>query len=521
MATITFQNLFRLYDKLAGMTGTATTEAEEFHKIYKLEVLTIPTHKTTQRIDEPDRVYKTELGKFQAVVEEIKQRHAKGQPVLLGTVSIEKNEIVAEMLKAAGIPCKVLNAKNHAGEGEIIAQAGRKGAVTVATNMAGRGVDILLGGNPPVPAEAEEVRALGGLHVIGTERHEARRIDNQLRGRAGRQGDPGSTQFYVSMEDDLMRIFGSERLKQRMEMLGLPDSEAIESRMLSRAIETAQKKVEGNNFDIRKHLLEYDDVLNKHRTVIYTRRRDILESAHAPTVEGVRPLKVAVLEAVEHEIEQLVLFHTPEEDEGAWNIEEIERAAGTLLPQGTDVKTALASVAVDHQKGREDIAQKRTALIEALMQLARTAYSGIEERIGDPVRMAEVERMLLVQAIDMFWVEHLDAIDHLRRGIGLQGYGQRDPLVEYKREAFRLFNGLLSTIDKYAAMAIFKIQIAQELVKESQQSSNLGRMTLSGPAKEGGDVVAASTEGENMEKVGRNDLCPCGSGKKYKKCHGA
>ncbi len=518
MATITFQNLFRLYNKLAGMTGTAITEAEEFHKIYKLEVLTIPTNKTSQRDDAPDRVYKTQLGKYQAVVKEIKEKNEKGQPVLLGTVSIEKNELLAELLKQAGVPFNLLNAKNHEREGEIIAQAGRKGAVTVATNMAGRGVDIILGGNPPDPKEAEEVKALGGLHVLGTERHEARRIDNQLRGRSGRQGDPGSTQFYVSMEDDLMRIFGTEKMKKRMDMLGLPDDQAIESKMLSRAIESAQRKVEGHNFDIRKHLLEYDDVLNKHRTAIYIRRRNILKSANQPTEEGERPLKIQVLQAVEHEIEQSVLFHTPEEMPEAWNVEEIERAASALLPSFVDVKGRLKMIETEHQ-GRADMAVKRNAIIEGLMDLAKKAYVEIEEKVGKTVQMAEIEKAILLQSIDMFWVDHLDAIDYLRRGIGLQGYGQRDPLVEYKKEAYRMWSELLVTIDKYVANTIFKIQIAQETAEQELQTHMRGKnLKLAGPAKEGDGGGAEASD--VFKKVGRNDPCSCGSGKKYKKCHG-
>jgi preprotein translocase subunit SecA len=291
LATVTFQNLFRLYEKLSGMTGTAETEAEEFHKIYKLEVLSIPTNRDNQRIDLVDRVYKNELGKYRSVVREIKERHQKGQPVLVGTASIDKNELLSKMLEIEGVPHQVLNAKNHEKEAEIIAQAGRKGAVTVATNMAGRGVDILLGGNPPTEAEANEVRALGGLFVLGTERHESRRIDNQLRGRAARQGDPGSTQFYLSMEDDLMRIFGSDRMKKMMDTLGIGEDEAIEHKMLTKSLAAAQRKVEGHNFDLRKHVLEYDDVLNKHRTSIYRKRRDLLEASTMPTVDGESPLK--------------------------------------------------------------------------------------------------------------------------------------------------------------------------------------------------------------------------------------
>jgi preprotein translocase subunit SecA len=523
MATITFQNLFRLYSKLAGMTGTAVTEAEEFHKIYKLEVLTIPTNKTTQRKDAPDRVYKTELGKFNAVVAEIKRLHELGQPVLVGTVSIDKNEVLAELLKMAGVPFNLLNAKNHEKEGEFIAQAGRKGAVTVATNMAGRGVDILLGGNPPEPKEAEDVRGSGGLHVIGTERHESRRIDNQLRGRAGRQGDPGSTQFYVSMEDDLMRIFGSDRLKSRMEMLGLPDNEAIESKMLSKAIETAQKKVEGHNFDIRKHLLEYDDVLNKHRTVIYTRRRNILTQSTQPTQEGERPLKSLVLQSTEHEIEQLVLFHTGAEDPAQWDLGEIEKAAIAMLPADVDVKGRLEIISTD-VNGRADIATKRTGLIDGLLVLAKEAYAKVEQNIGDTVRMGEIEKAIMLQAIDMFWVEHLESIEYLRRGIGLQGYGQRDPLVEYKREAFRMFNELVSAIDKYIANAVFKIQLATQAAEQQLQITipSAGYLQMSGPQKEGDEHVKDDpVTDERFKEVGRNDMCPCGSGKKFKKCHGA
>jgi len=523
MATITFQNLFRMYSKLAGMTGTAVTEAEEFHKIYKLEVLSIPTNKNIQRNDSADRVYKNQLGKFRAVINEIKALHEKGQPVLVGTVSIDKNEILAEMLKAEGVPFNLLNAKNHEREAEYIAQAGRKGAVTIATNMAGRGVDIILGGNPPSPEEAEEVRKLGGLHVLGTERHESRRIDNQLRGRSGRQGDPGSTQFYVSMDDDLMRIFGSDKLKGRMEMLGLPDDEPIESRMLSKAIETAQKKVEGHNFDIRKHLIEYDDVLNRQRTVIYKRRRDILNASNEATQEGERPLKTMVMQAVEHEIEQIVLFHTAEEDFTLWNLEDIEKAAAGFLPSGMDIKGKL-ELAATKNEGKLEIASKRTVLISELMELAREAYGNIERAMGDMVRMADLEKSLLLHAIDMLWVEHLDSMDHLRKGIGLQGYGQRDPLVEYKRESFRRFNELLALIDKQVANGVFKIQLARELVQQAQSDVGQGIVTsglvLSGAPKEGNDPESVKETERPFKDAGRNDSCPCGSGKKFKKCHG-
>jgi preprotein translocase subunit SecA len=523
MATITFQNYFRLYTKLAGMTGTAATEAEEFHKIYKLEVLTIPTNKTSQRRDLSDRVYKNEVGKFKAVVREIKERNATGQPILVGTVSIEKNEILGELLQAEGVPFNLLNAKNHEREGEIIAQAGRKGAVTIATNMAGRGVDILLGGNPPDPKEAEEVRRLGGLHVLGTERHESRRIDNQLRGRAGRQGDPGSTQFYVSMDDDLMRIFGSEKMKARMEFLKVPDDEAIENGLLSKALESAQRKVEGHNFDIRKHLLEYDDVLNKHRTVIYKKRRDLLELSREATQEGERPLKKIALEAVEREIEQLVMFHTAAEEPSEWSLEDIRSSVAMLLAMDPTHMDRIALVVTD-MEGKADIAAKRTALIEGFMSLAREAYAKTEERIGDTTLMAEVEKAIQLRATDDLWIEHLDAIDHLRKAISLQGYGQRDPLVEYKREAYRLFHELLALIDKQIVQTIFRIQLAQQAAQEKQLNGRPVR--LEGPAKtaegSGSAVESAAPSTDPMFKdVGRNDPCPCGSGKKYKKCHGA
>jgi preprotein translocase subunit SecA len=526
MATITFQNYFRLYAKLAGMTGTAATEAEEFHKIYKLEVLSIPTNKTSKRTDLSDRVYKNEIGKFKAVVREIKERNKTGQPILVGTVSIEKNEVLGEMLRQEGVPFNLLNAKNHEREGEIIAQAGRKGAVTIATNMAGRGVDILLGGNPPDPKEAEEVRALGGLHVLGTERHESRRIDNQLRGRAGRQGDLGSTQFYVSMDDDLIRIFGAdraERLKSQMDFLKVPDDEAIENKLLSRAIEASQRKVEGHNFDIRKHLLEYDDVLNKHRTAIYKRRHDILELAQQATQEGERPLKVMVLEAVEHEIEQLVMFHTAAEEPSEWDLDAIRSAVSALLTIDASRMDGLSLVASETD-GKADIATKRTGLIEKIMELARETYAKTEERIGDSALMSEVEKAVLLRSTDDLWIEHLDAIDHLRKGISLQGYGQRDPLVEYKREAYRLFHELLALIDKQVAQAIFKIQLARQMAEEDQRVGGQ-QIRLEGPAKTaegtGSAVRSAAPSTDPMFKdVGRNDPCPCGSGKKFKKCHG-
>jgi preprotein translocase subunit SecA len=527
MATITFQNYFRMYDKLAGMTGTALTEAEEFYKIYKLEVVEIPTNKTSQRKDGSDRVYKTEKGKFTAVVREIKRLHEAGQPVLVGTASIEKNEVLGELLRMEGIPFNLLNAKNHEREGEWIAQAGRKGGVTVATNMAGRGVDIILGGNPPEEAEAEFVKSVGGLHVLGTERHESRRIDNQLRGRAGRQGDPGTTQFYVSLEDDLMRIFGSDTMKKRMDFLRIPEDEAIESKMLSKALEGAQRKVEGHNFDIRKHLLEYDDVINKHRMAIYTQRRQILEDGAKPTEEGERPLKKRIMEAVETEIEQIVFFHTAADDSSLWDLEEVAKAVNALLPAEFDVSSRLKEVEAK-MGGKQVAVETRTSIIEICMESTKKAYEKIETSIADPGFMSDIERGILLRSYDDLWTEHLDAVDHMRRGIGLQGYAQHDPLVEYKREAYRMFNELNSLINKQVAHAIFKIPTAQAVVTRqfgAGLNSNQPLM-FSGAAKtsdelqsEGQTQTTVKTD-PKYKDVGRNDLCPCGSGLKFKKCHG-
>ncbi len=480
LATISFQNLFRMYDKLAGMTGTAETEAEEFWKIYQLDVVAVPTNRPMVRLDQNDKIYKTEEAKYRAVVADIAGRTAKGQPVLVGTISVAKNEYLSGLLKQAGVKHELLNAKNHEREAQIIAQAGRLGGVTVATNMAGRGVDIILGGTPTEEAEAKQVRELGGLYVIGTERHESRRIDNQLRGRSGRQGDPGASMFYVSMEDDLMRIFGGDRLKSIMERLGLPDDEAIEHKMISGSIEQAQKRVEGHNFDIRKYLVEYDDVMNKHRLVIYRKRRQIL---------ALDPMQEDWL----HEDIQEMLAP-----------EEIERFEG----------------------------QTKTFGHEAMKQLERTVY---------------------LRIIDTFWIDHLNAMQELREGIGLRGYGQHDPLVEYKHEAYNLFQRLLETIDDEVVNVLLKAELAQpsslpqptrqmiltgadeamaggaisnmttaEAATPMSQPANDGRQPAQEPGKVQVTVRQASSSSESgMPKVGRNDPCPCGSGKKYKKCHGA
>ncbi|MFA6388346.1 MAG: preprotein translocase subunit SecA, partial [Patescibacteria group bacterium] len=435
LATITFQNLFRLYAKLAGMTGTAETEKEEFYKIYKLDVVVVPTHRVMIRKDAPDSVYRTEQGKYQAVVEKIKEFHTKGNPILVGTISIAKNELLAGLLERAGIPHQVLNAKQHEREAEIIAQAGKKGAVTIATNMAGRGVDIILGGNPPDAKEADEVRALGGLVVFGTERHEARRIDNQLRGRSGRQGDPGWSQFFVSMEDDLMRIFATDRVKSIMKALNWPEDMPIENKIVSRSIETAQKRVEGHNFDIREHIVKYDDVMNRHREIIYKKRNEIL----AAEPEQVRKI---ILELVEAEIEHVVSFHTNIDNEQQWNIKEIYETLNSIFPVVEAERKALADLQTTAGDRLQD-ARARTAIVEYLITLAKQRYDTMIKKVDNATLVFQVEKGFYLRAIDTLWMEHLDQMAYLRDGIGLRGYGQRDPLVEYKREAYGMFTELI------------------------------------------------------------------------------
>ncbi|HPV70311.1 MAG TPA: preprotein translocase subunit SecA [Candidatus Magasanikbacteria bacterium] len=539
LATVTFQNYFRMYEKLSGMTGTAATEAEEFAKIYNLEVVEIPTNRDMIRRDLSDRIYKNESGKFLAVVKEIKERHEKGQPVLVGTISIEKNEILSELLAKEGVPHKILNAKNHESEAEIIAQAGKLGAVTLATNMAGRGVDIILGGTPVDPETAKKVRELGGLHVLGTERHESRRIDNQLRGRAGRQGDPGSSQFYVSMDDDLMRIFGSEKIRKMMEFLKIPDDMPIENKMVSKSLESAQRKVEGHNFDIRKHLLDYDDVINKHRTVIYKKRREILDEyakekeqlanpVTVPAEDQTQTLKNKILELVEKEIEQFVYYHTGATSGGDWNISEIIETTSTIFPLQEEEKQQLLKMG-GNADGRLQEAEERTKIIEFLVDLSHKRFEELEKEIltsageGGKLLLLEIAKGILLRSIDTLWVDHLVAIDYLRAGIGLRGYGQRDPLVEYKKEAYRLFNELLSLIQKEVVYSVYKISAGLKIAPSLMQRQGL---QMSGAQKEsgtGGHSLASKKEfSEDAlgHKVGRNDLCPCGSGKKFKKCHG-
>ena len=538
MATITFQNLFRMYSKLGGMTGTAATEAEEFYKIYKLETIVIPTNRPNIRKDLNDLIYRTEEDKFKAVIRDVKERNEKGQPILIGTISIEKNEIMTEMMEREGLRPQMLNAKNHQREAEVIAQAGKKGAITLATNMAGRGVDIILGGNPPVKEDQEEVRSLGGLHVIGTERHESRRIDNQLRGRAGRQGDPGSSQFYVSTDDDLMRIFGGDRMKGLMRTLNVPADVPIENKMISNSIESAQKKVEGNNFDIRKHLVEYDDVINKHRMAIYKRRREIIEiSEIAEQVSDDTPKTLAeiILPMIKAEVESVIVFHTAAEQPIEWNIQEIYETMRTVFSAGEELKTKLEELVVAGgrlEDIKEKISQHLFAEIEKQYQLLAEKFTAVG------LDFKEVEKGILIRSIDQLWVEHLETVDYLRRGIGLRGYGQRDPLVEYKKEAYRLYQELVGLINKNVAYSIFKTgeglamaaaQQEREAVKMFARAPE-ARLEFSGAQKEmqrqAGDrntidLVRDKAKDESGKIVGRNDPCPCGSGKKFKKCCGA
>ncbi len=499
LATITFQNYFRLYEKLSGMTGTAQSSAEEFHKVYKLDVISIPTHRVNRREDLHDLVFKTENGKFLTTVEEIKKRHETGQPVLVGTVSIEKNERLSGLLRVAGVKHEILNAKNHEKEAEIIAQAGRLGAVTIATNMAGRGVDIVLGGNPPNKEDAETVKSVGGLHVIGTERHEARRIDNQLRGRAGRQGDPGSSQFFASLEDELMRVFGGERIKNLMTMFDFPETMPLEHSMVTKTIESAQEKIEGFNFDSRKHILEYDDVMNRQREAIYKMRRDIL--LHDDEAK----LRQQIYDMTFGEVSRVVDMHTAENVSN----EAIDRLGEIFEPL---LQTDKGVIASEIQKflskdATNDIV--RDEVKAHLFDTLKNTHEAKFQKMGSEA-LRNLEKAYMLQAIDMLWMDHLDTMDHLRDSVRLRAYGQRDPLVEYKNEGIRLFRDLQNAIKSAVVAAVFRIGIQQSQVHTHQpipvQTINLG--SVSTPSANGG------------QEVGRNDPCPCGSGKKYKKCHG-
>jgi preprotein translocase subunit SecA len=504
-ATITLQNYFRLYTKLAGMTGTAATEAEELDKIYKLEVVSIPTHRPMIRVDGADLVYRHVRSKYDGVVEEVAARNATGQPVLVGTVSVESSEYLSDLLTRQGIAHEVLNAKHHEREAQIVAQAGRKGAVTIATNMAGRGTDIILGGTPDGRdpddwlQEHEDVVALGGLHIIGTERHESRRIDNQLRGRAGRQGDPGSSRFYVSFEDDLMRRFAPEWLPGMMQKLGMEDNTPLEHSWVTKAIQTAQVKVEGHNFDIRKNVVEYDDVMNKHREVIYAERRKILEGAN---------LRTNILAMVNEEIEGLVEAHVPDRSGDPWDPQILWSELNAVVPMTGDDLTPEALA----EMSREDV-------LERLEEYAEAEYARREEEMGEEV-VREIERLIMLKTIDSLWVEHLTAMDEMRQGIGLQAYAQQDPLVAYKREAFDMFNQLLGNIRNGVTRAIYHVQLAPA-APPPRPAPPPARMRVNVTDDDAPDGAKASAGRTVTRKVGRNDPCPCGSGRKYKRCHGA
>ena len=434
-------------------------------------------------------------------------------------------------MEREGLRPQMLNAKNHQREAEIIAQAGRRGAITLATNMAGRGVDIILGGNPSTKEEQEEIRALGGLHVIGTERHESRRIDNQLRGRAGRQGDPGSSQFFVSTEDDLMRIFGGDRMKNLMQTLRVPDDLPIENKMISKSIESAQKKVEGNHFDSRKHLVEYDDVINKHRIAIYERRREVIDIAEGVTGSETKSLGEIIKKLIAEELQFLVNFHTAGDDQESWNLQEIYETVRTIWSPQASLLEQLQSLA----KGDEDKGKIRTKIIDYLYQEAQEIYDSLTDRFAQAgIDFKEVEKGMLIRAIDQHWVEHLEAIDYLRQGIGLRGYGQRDPLVEYKKEAWRLYQELNNLVNKHIVYGIYHTAdglsaVSAEVLQAFANKNQAQQLEFSGAQKEmhkqAGerntfDLVTEKLKDESGKKVGRNDLCPCGSGKKYKKCHG-
>jgi preprotein translocase subunit SecA len=544
LATITLQNYFRMYDKLSGMTGTAATESEEFAKIYELDVTVIPTNRTLGRINFPDVVYKSEREKFDAVANEIAERHGKGQPVLVGTVSIEKSERLSKLLKKRGIAHQVLNAKYHEREAEIVAQAGREKSVTIATNMAGRGTDILLGGNPDFLAKAllskkgldpatasaeareaawteakrltdpehERVVQLGGLHIIGTERHESRRVDNQLRGRSGRQGDPGSSRFYLSLEDDLLRIFGSERIQRIMDRLGMEEGEPIEHKLVTRAIGTAQKRVETRNFEIRKHLLEYDDVMNKQREIVYGLRREVLEGESQ---------EETVLEWIEELADGVVgRYAAADAHPEDWDLVGLNEA----LNRQFDFRAPADTL--------EDVGTQ-SALVEAVRQAAERHYRAREQEMGAEM-FHRLERWIVLglewegggfRGINQLWREHLLNMDHLKEGIGLRGYGQRDPLTEYKKEAFDMFQEMIGSLKETAVEQLFKVRMTQEetpTTRVAQRTPEWSETRGDESRESGAAPRPAASRGEprtlDGQKVGRNDLCPCGSGKKYKKC---
>jgi preprotein translocase subunit SecA len=487
LATITFQNYFRMYDKLAGMTGTADTEAAEFKKIYALDVMVIPTNMDMIRDDFPDAIYKTRKDKFEAVLDEIEELHAKGEPVLVGTISIDVSENLSKKLKKRGIKHSVLNAKNHEKEAEIIAMAGQAGAVTISTNMAGRGTDIVLG---------EGVTDLGGLHIMGTERHESRRIDNQLRGRSGRQGDPGSSRFYLALEDDLLRIFGGQRITGIMEKLGMPDGEPIEHNMISKAIENAQARVEGHNFEIRKQLIEYDDVMNQQREVIYRQRREALDG---------NSLKPSIVEMIREKAEEIADTFTaqiaaPEE----WDLKGIRDA---VFKQ---INFRLNSFDADTLENLD-----RGGLADLIFAEASKVYDQRETAIG-PEEFRQLERVVMLQTVDNLWKDHLFSMDHLKEGIGLRGYAQQNPLIVYKKEGFEMFNDMISRVKDETLGILFRIQIEEPKKIDDLRQPQEQKLAFSG----GGEPEKPKPAQRKAKKVGRNAPCPCGSGKKYKKCCG-
>jgi preprotein translocase subunit SecA len=539
LASITFQNYFRLYAKLAGMTGTADTEAYEFQEIYGLETVVIPPNRPSRREDQLDRVYKTTREKYEAAIKDIRECHERGQPVLVGTTSIENSEIIDQLLEKEGLPHQVLNAKQHAREAEIVAQAGRAKMITIATNMAGRGTDIVLGGNIEKSIQAveadesmdaaakqaqiallreqwtqehEAVKALGGLRIIATERHESRRIDNQLRGRSGRQGDPGSSRFYLSLDDPLMRIFAGDRVKAIMERLKMPDGEAIEAGIVTRSIESAQRKVEARNFDIRKQLLEYDDVSNDQRKVIYQQRNDILDAGD---------LSAQITSLREGCFTDLTRQYVPPESvEDQWDIPALEKVLADEwqidLPLGREVESASAITDED--------------IVEKVLAAANAAFDAKVAQVGGE-QFTQFERMVLLQSIDTHWREHLSALDYLRQGIHLRGYAQKQPKQEYKREAFELFGQLLDSVknDVTKVLMTVRVQSSQQIGEAAEameaRAESITNVTYTAPTETGeaqtvAQAAASQAAGENLPRVGRNDPCPCGSGKKYKLCHG-
>ena len=482
LATITFQNFFNKFTKKAGMTGTALTEEKEFRDIYGMDVVEIPTNRPVQRVDLQDVVYKTKKEKLHAVCDAVEEAHAKGQPVLVGTITIETSEELSKMLKRRGIQHNVLNAKFHEQEAEIVAQAGQHGAVTIATNMAGRGTDIKLD---------DEAKAIGGLKIIGTERHESRRIDNQLRGRSGRQGDPGESQFYISLEDDLMRLFGSEKLMTMFNALGVPDGEQIQHKMLSGAIEKAQAKIEFNNFGIRKSLLEYDQVNNDQREIIYAERLRVLNGENMRDV-----IYKMITDRVEAMVDMCISNELPAEE---WDIKELNEILLPLIP--------LQPVTPDTVKGMKNCKELKHMLKEQAVKL----YEAKETEFPEPEQFRELERVVLLKVIDRKWMDHIDDMDQLRQGIGLQAYAQKDPLIEYKMSGFDMFDGMIASIQEDTIRLLYHVKVEQKVEREQVAK-------VTGTNKD--DSVANAPKKRDKAKIHRNDPCPCGSGKKYKQCCG-